>query len=114
MLGTEKVTTTRDWKDANVTALHKKGSKTDVGNYRPVSLTSVPCKILEGLIKSRILEHMNINNLNSTYQHGFCCVWTIILLYTCITTINHSLCIDESLLLFPLLHAKIVECSTCL
>ena len=36
----------RDWKDANVTALHKKGSKSDVGNYRPVSLTSVPCKIL--------------------------------------------------------------------
>ena len=61
----------RDWKDANVTALHKKGSKTDVGNYRPVSLTSVPCKILEGLIRSRILEHMNINNLSSTYQHGF-------------------------------------------
>ena len=48
----------RDWKDANVTALHKKGSKSDVGNYRPVSLTSVPCKILEGLIRSRILEHM--------------------------------------------------------
>ena len=43
-----------------------------------------------------------------------CCVWTIILLYTCITTINHSVCIDESLLLFPLLHATIVECSTCL
>ena len=43
-----------------------------------------------------------------------CCVWTIILLYTCITTINHCLCIDESLLLFPLLHATIDECSTCL
>ena len=27
---------------------------------------------------------------------------------------NHSLCIDESLLLFPLLHATIDECSTCL
>ena len=63
----------RDWKDANVTALHKKGSKSDVGNYRSVSLNSVPCTILEGLTlsKSRILEHMNFNNLKSTYQHGF-------------------------------------------
>ena len=34
-----------DWKLAEVTALYKKGSKSDRGNYRPVSLTSVCCKI---------------------------------------------------------------------
>jgi len=36
-----------DWKLAEVTAIYKKGSKHDRSNYRPVSLTSVCCKILE-------------------------------------------------------------------
>ena len=61
----------RDWRDANVTALHKKGSKAEVGNYRPVSLTSVPCKVLESLVKSRMLQHLKDNNLLSDHQHGF-------------------------------------------
>jgi len=34
-----------DWKLAEVKALYKKGSKSDRGNYRPVSLTSVCCKL---------------------------------------------------------------------
>ena len=53
----------RDWRDANVTALHKKGSKAEVGNYRPVSLTSVRCKVLESLVRSRMLQHLKDNNL---------------------------------------------------
>ena len=36
-----------DWKCANVSPVFKKGSKKEAGNYRPVSLTSVPCKIME-------------------------------------------------------------------
>jgi len=34
-----------EWKDANVTPVFKKGSRTDVNNYWPVSLTSVCCKV---------------------------------------------------------------------
>ena len=47
----------QDWKHAEVTAIFKKGSKTDPGNYRPVSLTSVVCKILESFIRDTIQVH---------------------------------------------------------
>jgi hypothetical protein len=38
------------WKEGNITALFKKGDKTEPGNYRPVSLTSVICKTMEKLV----------------------------------------------------------------
>ena len=40
----------RDWKLQNISPLFKKGSKDDPGNYRPISLTSVPGKMLETII----------------------------------------------------------------
>ncbi len=52
------------------TDLQKKGTKGDPGNYRPVSLTSVPCKILESIIKDKIMDHLLENNLISDSQHG--------------------------------------------
>jgi len=60
-----------DWRRANVTPIFKKGSKADPGNYRPVSLTSVCCKLLEGILKSAIMEHLLANNLVNPSQHGF-------------------------------------------
>jgi len=39
-----------DWRVANISAIFKKGKKSEVGNYRPVSLTSVVCKIMESII----------------------------------------------------------------
>ncbi len=62
----------QEWKEANITPIYKnKGSKHETTKYRPVSLTSVVCKILERLIRKDIVKHMRSNNLFSTYQHGF-------------------------------------------
>ncbi|KGL76315.1 RNA-directed DNA polymerase from mobile element jockey, partial [Tinamus guttatus] len=47
-----------DWKKANVTPVFKKGKKEDPGNYRPVSLTSVPGKVMERLILAVVSRHM--------------------------------------------------------
>jgi hypothetical protein len=64
-------TVPKDWKTAVVTPIFKKGAKSDPGNYRPVSLTSVPCKIMEGVIKEHMMEHLTKNKLISDSQHGF-------------------------------------------
>jgi hypothetical protein len=60
-----------DWRNANVTPIFKKGSKADPGNYRPVSLTSVCCKILESILRDEMMEHLLANNLLNKSQHGF-------------------------------------------
>lgn len=57
------------WKTANVTALHKKGSKTDPCNYRPISLTCILCKVYESIIRSHIFQH--VSQQISKLQHGF-------------------------------------------
>lgn len=60
-----------DWKCAQVTPLFKKGDKSTPGNYRPVSLTSVVSKVLESLIRDKVMGHLVANNLVSDCQHGF-------------------------------------------
>ena len=60
-----------EWKTANVTPIHKKGSKSDPGNYRPVSLTCIPCKLQEACIKDAIMEHLLDAALIKDSQHGF-------------------------------------------
>lgn len=60
-----------DWKSANVCPIFKNGRKSDPANYRPISLTSVCCKILEHIIFSAIMCHVDKNFLLSKIQHGF-------------------------------------------
>lgn len=60
------------WLEANVTPLYKsKGSKLDPSNYRPISITSVPCKIMEKAVRNTINKHLSENDLISPRQHGF-------------------------------------------
>jgi hypothetical protein len=60
-----------EWRQATVIPIFKKGSKREAGNYRPVSLTSIPCKILESILKDEIMEHLLSNGLIKDSQHGF-------------------------------------------
>jgi Reverse transcriptase (RNA-dependent DNA polymerase)/Endonuclease-reverse transcriptase len=60
-----------DWRAANVTPIFKKGSKSAPGNYRPVSLTSVSCRLMESIIKDEVVRHLDRNGLIRHTQHGF-------------------------------------------
>ena len=60
-----------EWKEANITPLFKKGSRNKPDNYRPVSLTSVVCKLLETLIRDHMEELLVKHKLINTSQHGF-------------------------------------------
>ena len=60
-----------DWRAANVAPIFKKGAKSSPGNYRPVSLTSVCCRLMERIIKTEIVQHLDRTGLIRGTQHGF-------------------------------------------
>jgi len=60
-----------DWRLTNVMPIYKKGRKEDPGNYRPVSLTSVPGKVTEQIILNAITWRMQDNQAIGPSQHGF-------------------------------------------
>ena len=60
-----------EWKKANVSPIFKKGKKSAPNNYRPVSLTCILCKLMEKLIREKIVDHLERNDLISNKQHGF-------------------------------------------
>ncbi len=61
----------KEWKDAYISAIYKKGDRKEPVNYRPVSLTSVICKVLESIIRDHLVAHMKRNKLFSSRQFGF-------------------------------------------
>uniref|UniRef100_A0A493U0J1 Reverse transcriptase domain-containing protein n=1 Tax=Anas platyrhynchos platyrhynchos TaxID=8840 RepID=A0A493U0J1_ANAPP len=60
-----------DWRLANVTPSYKKGWRVDPGNYRPVSLTSVPGKLMEQIVLRVITWHLKGKQAIRPSQHGF-------------------------------------------
>ena len=85
----------RDWKEANVTAVFKKGDRNLASNYRPVSLTSILCKVQEHIIVSNVMKHLDNFNILSDCQHGFrskrsCETQLITLVQELATTLDHG------------------------
>ena len=60
-----------DWKGAFVTPIFKKGSKNIAENYRPISLTSLVCKLMESFVKTAVMTHLITEGLLSKKQFGF-------------------------------------------
>lgn len=66
-----------DWRKANVSCAFKKGDKHQAENYRPISLTSVCCKLLEHIVSHHLLsyldQHRVLTDLNHGFRAGFSC-----------------------------------------
>jgi len=78
-----------DWRKASVTPFFKKGKKEHPGNYRPVSLTSIPGKMMEQLILEVIIKQVEEKKVIRSSQHGFTkrksCLTNLILFYDGVT-----------------------------
>ncbi|MCP4486884.1 MAG: hypothetical protein GY820_06125 [Gammaproteobacteria bacterium] len=58
-----------EWKSALIVPVHKKGSKSDVANYRPISLTSIVVKVMERIVRDELM--LKCKHLLDPRQHGF-------------------------------------------
>ena len=74
---------------ADVTPIYKKGHKEDPGNYRPISLTSVPGKVTEQIILGEITQLVRGVQGIRPSQHGFVkgrlCLTNLISFYDWVT-----------------------------
>ncbi|MCG7867795.1 MAG: reverse transcriptase family protein, partial [Candidatus Thiodiazotropha taylori] len=59
------------WKDANVTCIHKKDDRSLPSNYRPISLLCQAGKIMERCVHKELYNYINTHNLLTPFQSGF-------------------------------------------
>ena len=60
-----------NWKEGIVTPIHKAENRHQPKNYRPITITSILCRLLEKTIKRHVMEHLLENDLIPPEQHGF-------------------------------------------
>ena len=88
-----------DWRLADVTPIFKEGHKEDPGNYRPVSLTSVPGKVMEQIISGEIAWHVRgvqgIRPSQHRFMKGRSCLTNLISFYDWVTRLlNEGKAVD--------------------
>ena len=59
------------WSEANVVPIYKKDAVSDPGNYRPVSLTCIPCKLMEHIVAHHIRAHLDKHGSLTRLNHRF-------------------------------------------
>ena len=105
----------QDWRNANITPVHKGGSRNCAANYQPISITSTVSKILEGIANTAVMKHLIDNKLLTNSQHGFtsgCSVETnLIDAYECVTKLlDQGIPVDMILLDFAKAFDKVCHC----
>ena len=58
-------------KCANIAPIYKNGKKDEVNNYRSVSLTCILCKVMESIVRDKVMDHFVKNKLFTNKQFGF-------------------------------------------
>ena len=114
-------TTPNDWRNALIAPVFKSGKpdKAKAENYRPISLTSISCKILEHIIHSTIISHLDKNKILTDTQHGFrkhrsCESQLLLTIHDLAKSLNEGGQIDSVLLDFSKAFDKVDHRKLCL
>ena len=59
-----------DWLTANITPVFKKGDESNSSNYRPISLTSLCCKLMKHILCHNIMDYLESNHILNDYQYA--------------------------------------------
>jgi hypothetical protein len=60
-----------EWRSALIVPVFKKGDRHQASNNRPISLTSIACKLLEHIVHSQVMDHYDRHNILSDKHNGF-------------------------------------------